>query len=62
MTPIQQIAADIAPELDRMIESFLNETDLHKKQNVGIQIRQFLWDNKVGLLRIAQAVDPSGRR
>lgn len=62
MTPIQQIACDIAPELDRLIETFLNETNLHKKQNIGIEIRQYLWDNKVGVLRVLQAVDPSGRR
>lgn len=53
---IARIAADIAPELDRLIESFLNETDLHKKQNLGIQIRQFLWDNKMGVLRVLQHV------
>lgn len=62
MTPIQQIASDIAPELDRLITAFLDETNLHKKQNIGIELRQYLWDNKVGFLRVLQAVDPSGRR
>lgn len=62
MTPIQQIASDITPELDRLIEAFLGETNLHKKQNIGIELRRYLWDNKVGMLRVLQAVDPSGRR
>ena len=54
--PMRQLASDIACDLGRMIDAFLEESDLHKKQNLGIQIRQHLWANKVGVLRVLQAV------
>lgn len=53
---IAAMAGDIAIELDPLVDEFLRETDLHKKQNVGIRIRQLLWDNKVGILRVMQTV------
>ena len=51
---LQAIAAYIASELERLTDLFMYETDLHKKQNLGIEIRQFLWDNKMGILRVMQ--------
>lgn len=64
MTPIQQIASDLAPELDRLINAYIETMKFEEPRATPYhaELTEFLWDNKVGLLRVLQAVDPSGRR
>lgn len=47
----QQMAADIAPRLDALIDAFLLDMKKPKKRR---ELREFLWDNKVGILRVLQ--------
>lgn len=58
-TPVELIAADIAPELERAIDDFLarpgGDTESERLRTV---LKSYLWDNKVGLLRVAQAYGP----
>jgi len=55
-TPVEFIAADIAPELDRAINNFLarpgGDTESDRRRD---ELKAVLWNNKVGLLRVAQA-------
>ena len=44
----KQIAADLAPRLDKALNNFL-------AGGTDTALRQFLWDNKVGILRILQS-------
>lgn len=61
---IREIAAELAPELADRVEAFLNSLGQPEKvsaegnniHNVRrAELAEFLWDNKIGLLRIAQA-------
>lgn len=54
---IEQMAIEIAPELDRLINDILarpgGDTESERRRAA---LKTFLWDNKVGLLRIAEFV------
>ena len=49
--PIEGIAADLAGDLDRLIDSVL-----HDEKPKFEELEDFLWDNKVGILRVLQHV------
>jgi hypothetical protein len=49
-------AATLAPVLDKMIDEFLEGLGgVGMERTSEQEIRQFLWDNKIGILRIMQA-------
>ena len=50
----KRIARELAPELDRLINAQLES---RPKANAAEELRQFLWDNKVGILRVLQRID-----
>lgn len=59
-TTIQAMAAELAPELDALFNEFLAGLDGDPKNDRSRDaLKEFLWDNKVGLLRIAQAMQVS---
>jgi hypothetical protein len=49
----QRIASEIAPELGRLIDEFLAEPPSPWRRS---ELTQFLWDNKVSLLRVCEAL------
>lgn len=56
--PVVHIARELAPDLDRLIDAFL-----HNEMMLGgphyVELSRFLWDNKVGILRVLQrAAEP----
>lgn len=48
---IRQLANDIAPELERLIDAWLGGRMLADSQDRR-SLEQYLWDNKVGFLRV----------
>lgn len=46
---LTRVAADLAPELDRLIKDYL-------VSKPHTELERFLWDNKVSILRILQSV------
>lgn len=50
----QAIAGELAPELDRLIISYIDGGALLGSAQ-HTQLEGFLWDHKVGVLRIMQA-------
>lgn len=59
LTPVEAIAAMIAPELGSAIDSFLARPggDAESERRRAA-VKAILWDNKIGLLRVAQAYGP----
>ena len=56
MNTTKQIAAELAPELDRRIEAFLarpgGDDESNRRRD---DLKSLLWDNKVGILRVLQS-------
>ncbi len=47
----KQIAADLGPRLNKLLDDHLNNDGLRDPA----KLQEFLWDNKVGILRCLQA-------
>lgn len=55
-TPVELIAVDVAAELDRLLNEFLDRPGGDREsERRRAALKEFLWDNKAGCLRIAQA-------
>ena len=52
---IEHIANDVVPEFDRLLNEWLG-SDMATESKEHRALSLFLWDNKVGLLRIAQYI------
>lgn len=48
----QDLAIELAPELDALITAYLNTGILGTAEYYRLE--RFLWDNKIGILRIMQ--------
>lgn len=53
---VRPIAADVTPELKRRIDEWL-KSDMLLGSKEYCSLVQHLWDNKIGLLRIAEAIN-----
>jgi hypothetical protein len=53
---IRHIANEIAPTLGKLIADFMDEPDYQKKTDANIALGEYLWDNKISLLRLAEYV------
>jgi hypothetical protein len=52
---VKQAAEEIAPDLDRLLHDWLS-SDMILGTDPHYALERFLWDNKVGILRVLQAV------
>lgn len=48
---IRQIADEVAPELERLIDNWLS-SDMLSESKEKRSLELYLWDNKVGMLRV----------
>lgn len=54
----REIALELAPSLDKLIDAVLAHSEGKSDVMYHSSLRAFLWDNKVGLLRVLQAHAP----
>ncbi len=53
----KRIAKELAPELDRLINNLLESLNTPNHASAYDALSEFLMDNKIGILRILQAID-----
>ncbi len=52
---VRRIARELAPKLDSLIDELFVGSDAGRNER-NEKLHQFLWDNKVGILRVLQEV------
>lgn len=53
MSTLARMAHEMAPELDRLINAYLNNGQLQGSAS-HTELESFLWENKIGILRVLQ--------